>query len=151
MARKLLQGIASLGCIAPLCIVAVLTNIARADEPGLTNGAELVQACRDEQSSDASGSAGLCEGYLFGYVDAHPEIAFSEDLPSEYMQRVLRTRAPAHPRADVQKRAVYCLDSVESLREISASIARMDPDSVASATPSSVIKDILDQHYRCRS
>ena len=151
MDKLLLHGSPGLCRTVALCSAVLLPSAGMAAGPGLTTGAELVQACREEQSGAAPGSNGLCEGYLIGYVDAHPEIAFSEDLPSEYMQRVLKTRAPAHPRTNLTKRAVYCLESAATLQEISASIARMEAESASSTTPSEVIEDILEQHYRCPS
>ena len=92
-----------------------------------------------------------CHGYLRGYIEAHPEIAFNEDMPSGFMQRVLRTRSPAHPSTDAAKLAVYCLEGDQSMVEISATIAAMEPQAVASKSPASVIDNILKHRYRCRS
>ena len=49
-----------------------------------------------------------CHGYLRGYIEAHPEIAFNEDMPSGFMQRVLRTRSPASVIDNILKHRYRC-------------------------------------------
>lgn len=136
-----------------LCSIALLgaaASGASAGTSGVSSGAELVQACRDAQQGDDADRAGLCEGYVLGYLHANPDVAFSEELPSAYMQRVMRTRAPVHPQTEALKSVTYCLQGADSVSEISAAIAGLDPESVAATSPASVVKRILDKNYRCR-
>lgn len=133
-------------------LLALLCGETAADT--VDSGASLVHACRDAQAkarSDPYGSnqAGLCEGYVLGYLQANPEVAFNEQLPSAYMQRVMRTRAPVHPQTEPLKSVTYCLRGADSLGDIRDAIAALDPDSVAASSPASVMKRILDMNYRC--
>jgi hypothetical protein len=134
-------------CSTALVAVLAGTNAARAQERdyGLNTGAELVTACR----LDGSGDRGLCEGFLLGYIQAHPEIGFRDQLPSEYMQRVMRTRAPDHPETAALKSLVYCLEDFDSLRQIREAIAALAPDAAGASTPAGVVEQILDRDYRC--
>ncbi|MBN7797222.1 hypothetical protein [Parahaliea mediterranea] len=159
MTRLLLHASVPLCSIALACAAAMGAAPAASDvvadvATNVDSGAALVEACRDAQSGARPGGsdrAGLCEGYLLGYLHANPEVAFSEELPSAYMQRVMRTRAPVHPQTDALKSVAYCLEGANSVREIRAAIAALDPASVAAVSPASVVKRILDKNYRCRS
>jgi hypothetical protein len=143
----------SLLCITALVAAASGVGGARAGngDYALNSGDELVHACRQDAAIQAGTGAGLCEGFLLGYIQAHPEVGFEEDLPSEYIQRVMRTRAPTHPETDALKRLLYCLDGVDSLANIHRAIAGLDPASVTADTPARVIEKILQRDYRCSS
>ena len=130
-----------------MCSTIAPARALTAEESLLGSGADLVEACTEQVSGEASG---FCRGYLLGYVDAHPKVVFNEELPSAYMQRALRTRAPSHPRTNLTKKAVYCLENEETLLEISATIALLDLKTAANLTPATLIEKILKQQYRCR-
>lgn len=138
-----------------LCSTALITTLiwgndaqAQAGNYALRSGDELVSACRLSKPETKEGD-GLCEGFLVGYLQAHPEVGFRDDLPSEYMQRVMRTRAPA--RTIPLTRITYCLEGKESLAHIHEAIAALEPMSVAADTPASVVEDILERDFRCPS
>ncbi len=108
-----------------------------------------MRACRQDAATQAGSGQGLCEGYLLGYIQAHPEVGFAEDLPSAFMTRVVKTRAPSHPETNALKRLQYCLEGADSLGHIHTAIAALDPASVANDTPATVIERVLKQDFRC--
>lgn len=91
----------STGCLVGmgwLCSSSAFAGAPASEAYGVGSGAYLVQVCREEQSGQNLPGPGFCQGYLHGYIEAHPEIVFSDDLPSEFMQRVLRTKSPGWSR-----------------------------------------------------
>jgi len=114
----------------------------------LRNGPELVQACRDEWAGGERRRGGPCTSYLLGYVDGNAQVAFSDTMPSGYMQNALRTRAPSHPQIEALTAVEYCLDSTENLGR---AIAELDPGAVAAQTPAQIVGMVLAREHRCRS
>jgi len=144
MNQKIIQAFAS-GC----CAVAMLGAEARAQQPAIGSGADLVEACR-QSSTDAPEQAGLCEGFLLGYLEASTDVVFTEQLPSGYMQRVMRTRAPVHPETSAMKTPTYCLEGIHTIEALRAEIAAVDPSSVGEVPAASVVQDLLEAGYLCR-
>lgn len=146
MTKTLLHAIPAL-CSAALLGMGVAATGAAQDRSlsgELENGAALVSACR------AADSARLCDGYLLGYLEAEPSVVYRDDLPSPYMQRVLRTRAPDHPQVQAVNSARYCLHSETSLAEIRERVAGFDLEAAGRVVPAEVVRQVLERDYPCR-
>lgn len=150
MAKLLLHALSTLCGAAIVGFTPAPPARAQAPSEQLSDGSELVAACRSANENPASEGSRLCNGYLLGYLQANPTVAFSEELPSAYMQRVLRTRAPDHPQTKTVKTAKFCLEGENSVAEIRDHVAGFDPKVAANIAPASLVERVLEQHYHCR-
>ncbi|WP_157976674.1 Rap1a/Tai family immunity protein [Parahaliea mediterranea] len=147
---RFLVHAASFLCSTTLLVVLAPARVnAEGSPPELRTGSQLVEACRMPAGTQDTADSGLCEGFLLGYLQAHPEVGFSDQQPSEYMQRVMRTRAPAHPETAALKSQTYCLNSLESVAQIRQAIASRDPASVAYRSATSLVAEVLERDYTC--
>jgi len=119
------------------------------DAESLRSGEQLVQACGAPVDEGNAGPGRLCEGYLLGFLQGNPAVVFSEELPSAYMQRALRTRAPVHETTRPIKSAKFCLAGRDSVKALEAEIGELSAAAVDSLSPSEVILHVLERHYRC--
>ncbi|GAB3283820.1 Rap1a/Tai family immunity protein [Parahaliea aestuarii] len=149
MTRILVQAASFLCSTTLLVMLAHEEANAEGSAQVLGSGSQLVEACRMPVGTNGLTLSGLCEGFLLGFLQAHPEVGFSDEQPSEYMQRVMRTRAPAHPETASLKSPSFCLSSLESVEQVRQAIAARDPASVANRSATGLVVEILERDYPC--
>jgi len=92
----------------------------------------------------------LCGAYIQGYLDASPNIVKEDQLPSEFVTRALKTRAP---QKDVAVKTVanvkFCVPSEGFLSELVTKIAEVEYDAKQHQLASSVVYSILKADYSC--
>mgnify|MGYP000212266340 CR=1 FL=1 len=142
---------------APAAFVALALNHSAAAMEPLT-APELVTACKayeEERESPGespgkSPGATTCRAFIQGYVSASTEIVATEDRPSEFVARAIRTRTSRFSEDAEQKRnSRYCLPESQSIDVLIARVASISQPLAKEATAESVIVQVLENHYRC--
>lgn len=127
---------------------------------------EFISACRisdqatteakteakgDENETDGEPKVNLCFSYLQGYFAGTNEIVTTEDLPSDFTLRVLRTRGQRLN--DAQQKLLdsrYCISEKESLKDFAAKVALLDTNFSQDSVASEAVKLVLEQHFICK-
>lgn len=106
----------------------------------------------DKQSrGKASVNAAICRAYLQGFLAGTNKVVKEERLPSEFMQRALRTKAHGgRERVEALTDGPYCLPEGETLDDIIEKLAETDDSFSTESSADQVISQVLESHYRCR-
>lgn len=111
----------------------------------------LLSACKVFNTEGGDRVQGAsCAAYIQGFLAGRSDVVIEVDLPSAFMQRALRTRAPGgSSRVDTIKQAAYCLPPQETLRDFAGKLVALEGTFTAEVGAEPVILQVLDRHYRC--
>lgn len=137
--------------LAPAAMAAfVCSQPAVALEPLTATG--LIEACKSHEVDRLGSGATTCRAYIQGYISASTEIVASEDRPSDFVARAIRTRA-SRLSEDAEQRlsSRYCLPQSETIDTLIGKVANASQPLAEEATAESVLLAIFDNHYRCNN
>lgn len=118
---------------------------------------DYIGACKtyrqeiEKNGEKPSVNAAICRAYLQGFLAGTNKVVKEERLPSEYMQRALRTKAHGgRERVEALSDGPYCLPEGETLDGIIEKLAETDDSFSTESSADQVISQVLESHYRCR-
>lgn len=118
------------------------------DEP---TAGEFVNSCADYWHHEDREGELLCRSYLQGYLAGSDQVIAREELPSPFMQRVLRTKAAGRSeRIDVITGSRYCLSGERPIEDLIGKIVKLDESFLRQArTAKGAVEETLERYYRC--
>lgn len=118
---------------------------------------DYIEACKayrqeTEKSRDKKSVNGaICRAYLQGFLAGTNQVVKEENLPSEFMQRALRTKAHGgRERVEALTDGPYCLPEGETLDSIIEKLAETNDSFSEESSADRVIRQVLESHYLCR-
>ena len=118
---------------------------------------EYIEACKayrremKENGNKQSVNCAICRAYLQGFLAGTNKVVKEESLPSEFMQRALRTKAHGgRERVEALTNGPYCLPEGETLDGIIEKLAETNDSFSMESSADQVIGQVLENHYRCR-
>lgn len=118
---------------------------------------DYLDACKtylreiEKNGDEQSISGAICRAYLQGFLAGTDKVVKEEHLPSECMQRALRTKAHGGiERVEALTEGPYCLPKGENLDDIIKKLAETDGSFSTGSSADLVVSRVLASHYRCR-
>lgn len=119
--------------------------------------ADYLDACKtyrleiEKNDGEQSINGAICRAYLQGFLAGTDKVVKEERLPSEYMQRALRTKAHGGiERVEALNQGPYCLPEGESLDDIIKKLAESGDSFSSESSADLVVSRVLENHYRCQ-
>lgn len=107
-------------------------------------GRQFMEACAAYQNYGKVAGESVCRSYLQGYLSASDDVIPAEELPSPFMQRVLRTRVSG------TTQSAFCLPEGVRLDDIIGKVLLLESAEVADdSSAGQLIERVLETHYRC--
>lgn len=113
----------------------------------------FLESCKQYQEQTKEHARGvICKAYLQGYFAGRYDIVVKEDLPSPFVQRAMRTRAPrGTPGVAALKGPRYCLSRAITFEELAMQVIGLDQTFAKDVGAEQVIEAVLERHYPCES
>ncbi|QKX17249.1 Rap1a/Tai family immunity protein [Microbulbifer sp. YPW1] len=110
----------------------------------------LITACKAHEENRQSPEATSCRAFIQGYLSASTDVVASEDQPSPFVARAIRTRA-SRLSEDAEQRlnSRYCLPGSTAIDTLAAKVAGISQPVAEEATAESLLIGVLNAHFRC--
>ncbi|NVJ60976.1 MAG: hypothetical protein HWE27_11330 [Gammaproteobacteria bacterium] len=113
------------------------------------NAKSLIESCKQVTDKNVPK---LCGAYIQGYLEASQHIIKETQLPSEFMMRALKTRAPHKDVAvETVSKAKYCVPEKGFVFEFVGKVSQVDYNPDTQTLASTVVESVLIDHYSCKS